>query len=142
VKENLQISCESSRFLNFIVLIMNSYRDLDIYKMAFNLAFRLHKASLDLPKFELYEQGSQIRRSSKSVKDQIVEGYGRRRYKADYIKFLVYSHASCDEAISQLKMLIALYPEMSIFQILFEEYDILGRKINTYIDYVEKNWKT
>jgi four helix bundle protein len=121
---------------------MNSYRDLDIYKMAFDLAVRLHKESLVLPKFELYEQGSQIRRSSKSVKDQIVEGYGRRRYKADYIKFLVYSHASCDEAISQLEMLIALYPQMSAFQILAEEYDILGRKINTYIDYVEKHWRT
>ena len=121
---------------------MNSYRDLDIYKMAFNLAFRLHMASLDLPKFELYEQGSQIRRSSKSIKDQIVEGFGRRRYKADYIKFLVYAHSSCDEAISQLDMLIATYPQMSVFQNLTEEYDILGRKINTYIDYVEKNWRT
>lgn len=121
---------------------MNSYRDLEIYKMAFDLALRLHKASLDLPKFELYEQGSQIRRSSKSVKDQIVEGYGRRCYKADYIKFLVYAHASCDEAISQLDMLIALYPQMSAFQTLAEEYDLLGRKINTYIDYVEKHWRT
>jgi len=121
---------------------MNSYRDLEIYKMAFNLAFRLHKVSLDLPKFELYEQGSQIRRSSKSVKDQIVEGFGRRRYKADYIKFLVYSHASCDEAISQLDMLIATYPQMDVFQNLAKDYDILGRKINTYIDYVEKNWRT
>jgi four helix bundle protein len=82
---------------------MNSYRDLEIYKMAFNLAVRLHKASLGLPKFELYEQGSQVRRSSKSIKDQIVEGYGRRRYKADFIKYLVYSHASCDEAVSQLE---------------------------------------
>jgi len=121
---------------------MNSYRDLDIYKMSFKLAVKLHMASLDLPKFELYEQGSQIRRSSKSIKDQIVEGYGRRRYKADYIKFLIYSHSSCDETISQLEMLIATYPQMFVFHILAEEYDILGRKINTYIDYVEKNWRT
>src|SRR4030043_342419 len=104
---------------------MSSYKDLEIYKLAFDLSIKIHYASLKLPKFELYEQGSQIRRSSKSIKDQIVEGYGRRRHKADYIKFLVYSHASCDETISQLEMLIATYPQMSEFQILVEEYDIL-----------------
>jgi four helix bundle protein len=50
---------------------MNSYRDLEIYKTAFELVKKVHFASLKLPQFELYEQGSQIRRSSKSVKDQI-----------------------------------------------------------------------
>jgi four helix bundle protein len=50
---------------------MNSYRDLEIYKTAFVLAKKVHYASLKLPKFELFEQGSQVRRSSKSVKDQI-----------------------------------------------------------------------
>ena len=121
---------------------MNSYRDLEIYKLAFQLAVRVHKASLTLPKFELFEQGSQIRRSSKSIKDQIAEGYGRRRYKAEYIKFLVYSHSSCDETFSQLEMLITLYPEISEFHTLSDEYAVLGRKINNYIDYVENNWRT
>jgi four helix bundle protein len=121
---------------------MSSYRDLEIYKLAFDLAVRVHKASLKLPKFELFEQGSQVRRSSKSVKDQIVEGYGRRRYKADYIKFLVYAQASCDEALSQLQMLNVLYSEIEEFHSLVEEYDVLGKKINNYIDYVDNNWKT
>ena len=121
---------------------MNSYRDLEIYKLAFELAIRVHKATMKLPKFELFEQGSQIRRSSKSVKDQIVEGYGRRRYKADYIKFLIYSHSSCDETSSQLEMLIALYPEMTEFLSLSDEYAVLGRKINSYIEYVDNNWRS
>ncbi len=121
---------------------MNSYRDLEIYRLAFELAIKVHHTSLTLPKFEIYEQGSQIRRSSKSVKDQIVEGYGRRRYKADYIKFLIYSHSSCDETQSQLEMLLALYPEMTELQTLSDEYTILGKKIYTYIDYVENHWKS
>jgi four helix bundle protein len=121
---------------------MNSYRDLDIYKIAFELAVRVHKATLKLPKFEVFEQGSQIRRSSKSVKDQIVEGYGRRRYKSDYIKFLVYSHSSCDEALTQLEMLVVLYPEIAEFKSLSQEYSVLGKKINNYIEYVENNWRT
>lgn len=39
-------------------------------------------------KHEMYELGSQLRRSSDSVTTNIIEGYGRKRYKADFIKFL------------------------------------------------------
>lgn len=60
---------------------MNSYRDLDIYTMAYRLALRVHEMSMKLPNYELYEQGSQVRCSSKSIKDTIAEGFGRRRYK-------------------------------------------------------------
>jgi hypothetical protein len=67
---------------------MKSYKDLDIYKESKRLAIEIHKISLSLPKFELYEEGSQIRRSSKGVTAAIVEGYGRRRYKADFVKYL------------------------------------------------------
>jgi len=121
---------------------MGNYKDLEIYKFAFELARRVHAASLKLPSFELFEQGSQIRRSSKSIKDQIAEGYGRRRYKADLIKFLVYSQASCDETTSQLEMIIVLYPNLQEFSDLLPEYSVLGRKINHFIQYVETNWKT
>ena len=53
---------------------MKSYRDLEIYKEGKRLAVLIHKLTLTLPKFELYEEGSQIRRSSKAVTTLIVEG--------------------------------------------------------------------
>ena len=121
---------------------MGSYKDLDIYKIAFELSIKVHKLSLELPKFELYEQGSQVRRSSKSVKDQIAEGYGRRRYKADFIKFLFYAQASNDECCGQIETIIALYPKNEGWKELYEEYNILGKKINNFIQYVESNWKS
>lgn len=68
--------------------------------MAYQLAIEIHYLSLILPKYELYEQGSQIRRSSKSVKDNIVVGYGRKKHKNDFIRFLVYAQSSCDETTS------------------------------------------
>lgn len=61
--------------------------------------------SIHLPKFELFEEGGQMRRSSKSVTSLIVEGYSRRRYKADFTKYLVYSHAEFDETIVHLDFL-------------------------------------
>ncbi|MDX1936734.1 MAG: four helix bundle protein [Flavihumibacter sp.] len=68
---------------------MKSYKDLDIYKESKQLAIEVHKLSLMLPKFELYEEGAQIRRSSKAITSLICEGYGRGRYKGEFIKYLV-----------------------------------------------------
>jgi four helix bundle protein len=121
---------------------MNSYKDLDIYKLAYKLAVDVHKMTMTLPKHELYEQGSQVRRSSKSIKDNIAEGFGRRRYKEEFVRFLVFAHASCDEAISQLTMINELYFENNGLNGLLEEYELLGGKINKFIQYVEENWKT
>jgi four helix bundle protein len=119
---------------------MSSYKDLVIFQMAYKLAIRVHRFSMKLPDFEKYELGSQVRRSSMSVKDTIVEGYGRRKYKAEYIKYLTYAHASCDEATSQLETIVELYPEFQEIKELLELYYDLGRKLNTYISYVEENW--
>lgn len=121
---------------------MNSYKDLDVYKLAYRLAIDVHKMTMTLPKYEMYEQGSQVRRSSKSIKDNIAEGFGRRRYKDEFVRFLVFAHASCDEAISQLTMINELYFENNGFVGLLEEYELLGGKINKFIQYVEENWKS
>lgn len=120
---------------------MKSYKELEIYQTAYHLAIEVHQMTLTLPKYELYEQGSQLRRSSKSIKDNIVEGYGRRRYKDDFIKYLIYAQSSCDEAISQLTMVSDIYFPDKPLEKLLQEYDILGRKINKFIKYVEENWK-
>src|SRR5690606_15666468 len=121
---------------------MKSYKDLDIYNLAFEYALEVHELSLKLPKFELYEQGSQIRRSSKSIKDNIVEGYGRKRYKDDFVKFLVYAQSSCDETVSHLTMISDLHFQANPLTQLMEKYDLLGKKLNKFIQYVEENWKS
>ncbi len=120
---------------------MKSYKDLEIYNLAFEYALEVHHASLKMPRFELYEQGSQVRRSLKGVKDSIIEGYGRRRYKQDFIKFLTYSSASLLECKGQLETIQELYDIPEIPQ-LIKKYDNLGAKIYAFTLYVEKNWKT
>lgn len=121
---------------------MKSYRDLDVYKESKRLAIAIHKESLTFPKFELYEEGSQIRRSSKAVTSLIVEGYGRRRYKADFIKYLVYSQAECDETIVHLDFLFetASFKNAETYKLLKQDYDTLSKKINKFIQWVEENW--
>lgn len=123
--------------------MIKSYRDLDIYQISLHLFFRTHRLSRKLPKFETYELGSQVRRSSDSINSNIVEGYGRRRYKKDYIRFLAYSHGSNDETLNHLVKIAKLYPELlEEAKALAAEYDSLGAKLYKYISYVEKNWRT
>ncbi len=119
---------------------MKSYKDLDVYKISLELFYVVHPCSLKLPKHELYELGSQVRRSSDSIVSNIVEGYGRRRYKADFIKFLVYSHSSCLETINHIEKLSKLYPN-SFENNLIINYEELGGKLFNFIKYVEENWK-
>jgi len=130
--------CKISGFLRG--LVMKNYRDLEIYQLAYQLAIEVHKMTLTLPGYEMYEQESQIRRSSKSIKDNIVEGYGRRRYKNEFIRFLIFAQASSDETISQLTMINEIHFESKGLTELISDYEIFGRKINKFIDYVEKHW--
>ena len=66
-----------------------SYKNLDVWKLTKELAVEIHKMTLtELPNFEMFEEGTQIRRSIKSVKSTIVEGYGRRRYKQEFLRVL------------------------------------------------------
>ena len=63
-----------------------SYKKLEIRQLSRELTIDIHKMTLkELPKFEMFEEGNQIRRAIKSVKASIVEGYGRRNYKQDFI---------------------------------------------------------
>lgn len=119
---------------------MKGYKDLDIYNIAFKLALIIYRLSIKLPHPDKFETGSQIRRSSQSIKDNIVEGYGRRKYKADFIKFLVYSNSSCLEATSQAEFLSEIHPDTD-WNNIATDLNNLGIKIYNFITYVEKNWK-
>ncbi|MEW5957168.1 MAG: four helix bundle protein [Chloroflexota bacterium] len=110
---------------------MASYADTELYKLAKRAAVEIHQVTLDeLPKFEMYEQGSQIRRASKSIVANFVEGYGRRRYQAEYVKFLTYALASCDETKAHLEL---LFETNSLSREKFEYFYDNYRKIGAMI---------
>ena len=122
-----------------------SYKNLEIWQIAREVVIDVHKMSLTkLPKFEMFEEGNQIRRSSKSVKSNIVEGYGRRRYKQDFIKFLIYSLSSNDETIDHLETLYETgsLTDKEIYLSLHEKINHLGKKLNNFILSVEKHHNT
>lgn len=122
-----------------------SYKNLEIWQLANQLVIKIHRMTLqELPKFEMYEEGSQIRRSSKSVKALIVEGYGRRAYKQDFLRFLINALASNDETIDHLENLYNTesLKNKILFTELHEKLELLGRKINNFIKSVQQKHNT
>ena len=116
-----------------------SYKKLEIWQMARQTTVNIHEMSLKcLPSFEMYEEGSQIRRSVKSVKSNIVEGYGRRRYKQEFLRFLTYALASNDETIDHLETLFETgsLSDRNQYERLHGDLTILGKKINLFIQSV------
>jgi four helix bundle protein len=121
---------------------MKSYKELEVYKSSKTLAIAIHQITLALPKFELYEEGSQIRRSSKAVTAAIVEGYGRRNYKADFIRYLTFALSECDETLLHLEFLFETksLKDEQVFQKLSEDYQQLSKQLNAFMQWVDKNW--
>ncbi|MEO8086406.1 MAG: four helix bundle protein [Bacteroidota bacterium] len=117
-----------------------SYRNLEIWQLSKELVIDIHKMTLTaLPKFEIYEEGSQIRRSMKSVKSNIVEGYGRKKYQPDYAKHIVYALGSNDETIDHLETLYETgsLEDQELYHNLSERLQTLGKKINLFLQSIE-----
>ncbi len=124
---------------------MNSYKNgegykkLKIYQFAHTLAVDVHKMSLKLPKFEMFEEGSQIRRSSKSVSSNIVEGYALRRYKQEYLHYLLRALGSSLETVEHLDYLIETesMKDKDLYESLHDGYAELNRMLYSFIESVE-----
>ena len=116
-----------------------NYKDLEIWQLSREIVIEIHKMSLELPKFEMYEEGSQIRRSSKSVKSNIVEGYGRRNYKNEYIRFITFALASNDETLDHLETLFETgsLVDQNFYKEIHNKIEILGKKINRFLQSVQ-----
>ena len=111
--------------------LVQGYHKLDVYQLSRSLAIRIHKLTLSLPKFETFEEGSQIRRSSKSVANNIVEGYSLRKNKNEFLQYLNRAYGSCEETIQHLDFLFStqsLKDEIS-FKELNSEYNRLSKMI-------------
>ena len=122
-----------------------SYKKLEIWQLARGLVIDIHKMTLQkLPSLEMYEEGRQIRKSIKTVKSTIVEGYGRRRYKQEFIKFLIYALSSNDETIDHLETLFETesLKDRELYADLHNRLELLGKKSNLFVQSVERGHKS
>jgi len=64
---------------------VESFKDLEVYKLARQLSKKIFVLTKVFPKEEMYSLTDQIRRSSRSIGGQIAEGWGKRRYINHFI---------------------------------------------------------
>ena len=57
---------------------IRSYRDLEVWRRAMELARLCYEATAEFPKREVYGLASQIRRAAVSIPSNIAEGHSRR----------------------------------------------------------------
>ena len=118
--------------------MIGSYRDLEVYQKSYGLALRLHQITLEFPKHETTELGSQLRRAAKSVPINIGEGYGRKSSAMDFKRFLTIAMSSCDEVRIELDFAKDLgYIDQAAHAELSAEYDVLGKQLRT----LQAKWK-
>ena len=118
-----------------------SYWNLEVRRFARELVIDIHKMTLNkLPKFEMFEEGSQIRRSIKSVRSTIVEGYGRRRYKQEFLRFLCCAIVTNDETIDHQETLFETQSlkDEHLYRNLSSRLDTLGRMLDKFIQTVRR----
>ena len=68
--------------------MISSFRDLRVYKMAFELQQELFVASKEFPHEEKFALTDQVRRSSRSIGANIAEAWQKRRYEAHFVNKL------------------------------------------------------
>ena len=119
-------------------------KKLEIYQLAHSLAVKVHQLTLNLPSFERFEEGSQIRRSAKSVSANIVEGYALRKYKNEFIHYLFRAYGSAEETIEHLELLFETksLKDENFFKELFDSYNLFCGKMLRYIQAVDKEYET
>lgn len=118
-----------------------SYKKLEIWSLSKELVIEVHNMTFQLPKFEQFEEAQQIRRSMKSVKSNIVEGYGRRRYKQDFIRFIIFSISSLDETIDHLETLVETgsLVDKVLSESLHKKMILLSKKMISFLRSVENH---
>ena len=63
---------------------IESFRDLKVYKLAFELQLEIFEITKQFPKEERYSLTDQIRRASRSVGANLSEAWHKRRYVAHF----------------------------------------------------------
>src|ERR1700752_2468023 len=97
--------------------------DLNVYQKLFELHLRVHKLTLEFPKFEMYELGSQLRRSSNSAPANLAEGFNNKHTNI-YTECLTRAQAEIRETIHHLKVAEKKdYISEDLFKELINEYN-------------------
>ena len=119
--------------------MIKTFRDLEVYREAYELMLIIHKAVKQFPVFERNDLASQERRCSISCVAYIAEGWAKRLYEKEFKKHLNIAIGSTNEMEVHIEMARDLgYWQKDFCEGLLVRYQKLGGKLTN----LAKNWKT
>lgn len=117
---------------------IKSYRDLNVYQRAKSMIATTHRLVEEFPDHEKFGLCDQMRRASKSVTANIVEGYSHKETPGKAKQFWRNSMGSANEMVEHLEIALELeYASEKICSQYIEEYTIVAKQLNKLI----QNWR-
>ncbi|MDE6648492.1 MAG: four helix bundle protein [Muribaculaceae bacterium] len=108
-----------------------SFEKLDAYQESRKLAVEVYRIIQELPSYERFDLGSQLRRSIISVSSNIAEGCGRVSLR-EKIHFLEIAYGSMLEAYSQIQLSVDLnYTHPERMTMLQPKFSYVANLINS-----------
>ena len=108
---------------------MKTYKNLETYQLAFNLAIKIYNLNISLPRQLLIRYGNRLRWSSLKIKDMITEAYANGDTNTPDGKTLEDATNLCNEIVSHLINIRAGYQRGSSVEKLIIGYQALQFKI-------------
>ncbi len=118
---------------------MGTFRDLTVYKKAFNMSMKIFHLSKAFPNEEKFGLTSQMRRSSRSVCSNVGESYRKRIYENHFVSKS--SDADMENTETQVWLDFALaceYIKQEMYNELLKDSEEVGRLINHMIENPKK----
>ena len=117
------------------MIYVKSFRDLEVYKLAREVAKEIFILSKGFPVEQKYSLTDQIRRSSRSVGAQIAEAWGKRKYEMHFISKL--TDADSEQLETQHWIEVSeecnyINPETS--KSLLQKSESIGKMLQSMID--------
>lgn len=115
-------------------MIVQSYAELEVYRMAFAFQQEIFELSKRFPKEETYSLTDQIRRSSRSIGSNLAEAWRKRRYPAHFVSKLTDSDGENSETQHWLRTAEACrYLRPEVMASLMDTSNQIGSKLGKMI---------
>jgi len=117
---------------------IQSHRDLDVYRKAFDAAATIFELSKKFPKEETYSLTDQIRRCSRSVCANLAEAWRKRRYEGAFVCKLSDAEGEAAESQTWLEFSVKCgYLDRDRAMPLYEAYEEVLKMIVAMITHHE-----
>lgn len=110
-----------------------SFRDLEVYRRLYqSMLLVADKVLPKLPVEEKFGLIDQMRRASKAPLAIIAEGYAKKHYRKDWLRYINDAIGECNEMMVHLSCcgdLYSKYIDISLIEGLIADYDISGKQL-------------